>query len=99
MQSTIWKPPTNTKRLKSFLGAIQYFAKIILNLSEKTDNPRQLLKRGIKWDWATDRNTDFNKTKQELTKRPCLAHYNGNKENLVTTDASKTGLEKHYGKN
>ena len=53
---------------------------------------RQLLKKGIKWEWTTDRNTDFNKIKQELTKRPCLAHHNRNKENIVTTDASKTGL-------
>ena len=27
-----------------------------------------------------------------MTKLPCLAHYNGNKENIVTTDARKTGL-------
>ena len=54
----------------------------------------QLPKKGTKCDWTTDRNTDFNKIKQELTKLPCLAHYNGNKENIVTTDASKTGLGK-----
>ena len=30
--------------------------------------------------------------KQELTKLPCLAHYKGNKENIATIDASKTGL-------
>ena len=53
---------------------------------------RQLLKKGPKWDWTTDRNADFNKIKQELTKLPCLAHYNGNKENIVTTDASETVL-------
>ena len=53
---------------------------------------RQLLKKRTKWDWKTDRNADFNKIKQELTKFPCLAHLNGNKENIVTTDASKTGL-------
>ena len=53
---------------------------------------RQLLKKGTKWDWATDRNADFNNIKQELTKLPCLAHYNGNKENIVTIDAGKTGL-------
>ena len=85
------KPPTNTKTLKSFLGAIQCFAKFIPNLSEKTDT-RQLLKKGTKWDCRTDRDTDFSKIKQEITKRPCLAHYNRNKENIVTTDASKTGL-------
>ena len=43
-------PPTNTKTVKSFLGAIQYFAKFIPNLSEKTDNMRQLLKKGTKWE-------------------------------------------------
>ena len=44
------KPPTNTKTLKSFLGAIQNFAKFIPNFSEKTDNMRQLLYKGTKWD-------------------------------------------------
>ena len=86
------EPPTNTKTLKSFLGAILSFAKFIPNLSEKTDNLRQLLKKGTKWEWTTDRNSDFNKIKQELTSLPCLAQYNGNKENIVTTDACKTVL-------
>ena len=85
-------PPTNTKTLKSFLGAIQYFAKFIPNLSEKTDNMRQLLKKNTKWEWTEERNTDFNKIKKELTSQPCLAHYNGNKENIVTIDACGTGL-------
>ena len=30
--------------------------------------------------------------KQELTTRPCLAHFNGSKESIVTTDNCKTGL-------
>ena len=85
-------PPTNTRTLKSFLGAIQYFAKFIPNLSEKTDNMRQLLKKGVKWEWTEERNADFNNLKKELTTQPCLAHYNGNKENIVTTDACNTGL-------
>ena len=48
------KHPTNTKTLKSFLGAIQHFAKFIPNLSEKTDNMRQFLKKGTKWNWPTN---------------------------------------------
>ena len=86
------QPPTNPKPLKSLLGAIQYFAKIIPNLSEQTNNMRQLLKKGTKWDCTTNQNANFNKMKQELTKLPRLAHHNGNKENIVTADASKTGL-------
>ena len=86
------KHPSNTKTIKSFLGAIQYFAKFIPNLSEKTDKIRQLLKKGTKWDWTKDRKADFNKIKLELTKLHCLALNNGNKDNIFTTDASKTGL-------
>ena len=36
--------------------------------------------------------TDFNRIKQMLTEGPCLAHYPKDKDNMVTTDASKTGL-------
>ena len=53
---------------------------------------RQLLKKNTKWEWTEERNTDFNKIKKELTSQPCLAHYNGNKENIVTTDACGAGI-------
>ena len=53
---------------------------------------RQLLKKNTKWEWTEERNTNFNNIKKELTSQPCLAHYNGNKENIVTTDACGTGL-------
>ena len=59
-------PPTNTKTLKSFLGAIQYFTKFIPNLSEKTDNMGQLLKKGVKWEWTEERNTDFDNLKKRI---------------------------------
>ena len=39
------KPPENTKELKSFLGAIQYMAKFLPKLSERTDKLRKLLKK------------------------------------------------------
>ena len=53
---------------------------------------RHLLKKGTKWKWNTGRNSDFNKIKQELTTLACLAQYNGNKDNIVTTDECKSGL-------
>ena len=80
------------------MGAIQHyaFAKFIPNFSEKTDNLRQLLKKGAKRDWTEERNSDFNKIKQKLASLPCLAHYNGNKESIVTTDACNTGLGRGF---
>ena len=54
---------------------------------------RQLLKKETKWAWTEERNTDFNHIKRKVNSQQCLAHYDGNKENIVTTDAWSTGLE------
>ena len=39
---------------KIFSWSYTFFAEFIPNLSEKTDNMRQLLKKGTKWEWTTD---------------------------------------------
>ena len=82
------KPPNNTKELKSFLVAVQYLA----NHSEKTDRLRKLLKKNELWNWGEEQEKDFNQIKHMLTEKPCRAHYAKDKDNLVTTDASKAGL-------
>ena len=86
------KSPNITKELKSFLGAIQYLAKILPKLPEKTDRLRKLLKKNEPWILGKEQKNDFNQTKQMLNEKPCLAHYAVDKDNMVTTDASKTGL-------
>ena len=86
------KHPENQKQLKSFLGAIQYLAKFLPRLSEKTDRLRKLLKKDSVWNWGKQQDEDFNSIKEMLTEEPCLAHYAKDRENIVTTDASKTGL-------
>ena len=86
------KPPENTKELKSFLGAKQYMAKVLPKFSERTDKLRKLLKKYEPWNWGEEQQKDFEKIKQMLTEGPCLAHYAKDKENIVTTDASTTGL-------
>ena len=56
-----------------------------------TDNKRQLLKKRTKWEWTEQRNTDFKSLKKEPSTQTCLAHYDGSKDNIVTTEAC-TGL-------
>ena len=85
------KPPENTKELKSFLGPIQYMAKFLPKFSKRTNKLRKLLKKNEPWNWG-EQQKDFEKIKQMLTEGPCLAHYVKDKENIVTTDASTTGL-------
>ena len=67
-------------------------AKFLPKLSEKTDRLRKLLKKNESWIWGPAQETDFNRIKQMLTEGPCLAHYAKDKDNMGTTDASKTGL-------
>ena len=81
-----------TKDLKSFLGAIQYMAKFLPKLSKRTDRLRKLLKKNEPWNWGPEQETDSNRIKQMLTKSPCLAPCAKDKDKMVTTDASKTGL-------
>ena len=57
-----------------------------------TDRPQTLLKKIEPRLWGEEQENDFNQIKQMLTGKPCLAHYAKGKDNMVTTDASKTGL-------
>ena len=84
--------PKNEKKLKSFLGAIQYLSKYIKNLSAQTDILRKILKKQNEWIWTEEHIEAFNNLKKLITQLPCLAHYNSNKENILTTDASTKRL-------
>ena len=86
------KQPNNEKELKSFLGAIQYLSKYIDNLSAQTDSLRQLLKKDTEWLWTEEHTRAFENLKQKITEIPCLAHYNSDYQNVITTDASTKGL-------
>ena len=66
------KPLENTKEPKSFLEAIQYIAKFLPKLSERTDRLRKLLKKNELWIWENEEQKDFAKKKQILTEGPCL---------------------------
>ena len=61
-------------------------------MSERTDRLRKLLKKNTEWRWETEQQNDFETIKKMLTKEPALAHYAKDRDNIVATDASKTGL-------
>ena len=84
--------PKNEKELKSFLGATQYLSKSIKNLSAQRDILKKLLKKQNEWIWTKEHTEAFNNIKKLITQLPCLAHYNSNKETILTTDASTKGL-------
>ena len=86
------KQPKNEKELKSFLGAIQYLSNYTNYLSAQTDGLRQLLKKDNEWIWTDKHTKAFENLKQKITEIPCLAHYNSDYPNILTTDARTKGL-------
>ena len=50
------------------------------------------MKKQNEWIWTDEQTKAFNKLKEGITKIPCLAHYNAQNENIITTDASTKGL-------
>ena len=82
----------NTKEVKSFLGATQSLTKVLPKLSEKTNTLRNMLKKNEPWKWEKDQEEDYMQMEWMLTNKPCLRHSAKDKEILITTDGSKTGL-------
>ena len=67
-------------------------AKFLPKFSEITDRLQKLLKKNETWEWGIEQEKDFEKKNQIFTEGPCLAHYAKDKESIVTTNASTTGL-------
>ena len=61
-------------------------------MSANTDVLRKLLKKQNEWIWTDEHTEAINKLKGGITKIPCLAYYNAQNENIITTDASTKGL-------
>ena len=81
------------------MGANQYLSKYIDNLSAQTDSLGQLLKKDNDWIWTEEHTLAFESPKQKITEIPCLAHYNSDYPNVITTDALTKTSAQQSGKN
>ena len=61
-------------------------------LTELLEPLRRLQKCGTVWTWESEEQTAFEKTKTILTTLPVLTYFDKDKEHIIQTDASKTGL-------
>lgn len=84
--------PKNLKELQRFLGIVNFYADFIEN-SKLIEIPlRKLLRKKIKFEWGPEQETAFNNLKNAIASAKCLAHPDLNKEFILTTDGSETGL-------
>ena len=86
------QPPQSIQQLQSFNGMVNYLKRFSPVLSELAEPLRKLQKSDTVWAWESEQQTAFEKTKTVLTTLPVLAYFDKNKDHIIQTDASKTGL-------
>ena len=66
--------------------------KFIRNLSELTAPLRELLVKNKPWKWAKSQNKSFERIKELLVSKKCLAYYDVQKPVKIQVDASESGI-------
>lgn len=84
--------PTNINELRTFLGMANYYNKFIPNLASITSSLNELLKKGTKFIWSAKCEESFKNIKKEIVSERVLIHFDQNKQLILATDASPTGL-------
>ena len=86
------KPPQSIQQLQSFNGMVNYLKRFSPVLSKLAEPLRRLQKSDTVWAWESEQQAAFEKTKTALTTLPVLTYFNKDKDHIIQTDASKTGL-------
>ncbi|XP_049520478.1 uncharacterized protein K02A2.6-like [Dermacentor silvarum] len=84
--------PKNKQELRAYLGMLNFYAKLIPNMSAELKPFYELLGENVKWKW-TDRVADtFKRSKDWLMHPRVLTYYNPDQELGMVCDASAYGL-------
>ena len=86
--------PKNVMELKSYLqvGLLNYYGRLLSNLSTTVQPLNELLCKGKKWTWSAECEKAFEQGNKALVNSPALAHYDLTKPITLACDASPYGV-------
>lgn len=86
--------PEDKKGVQRLLGMVNYVAKFVANVSEKTAPLRELVKEDVAWHWSEKHRQALEEVKKLLTNTApgVLRYYDVTKPVIIQVDASKSGL-------
>lgn len=87
--------PTNIKELQSYIELINYYGKLIPNLSSELSCLYQLLNKDKKFIWTESEQRVFDRSKKLSTNKSILELYDPEKEIIVACDASPYCVGSH----
>ncbi|XP_046595336.1 uncharacterized protein LOC124294411 [Neodiprion lecontei] len=83
--------PKDVSELRSFLGSINYYGRFIENMAQKLRALYECLEKD-KFEWTEVCDKTFEKIKRELVSDKILAHFDPQKQTVLTCDASPYGI-------
>jgi len=84
--------PNNVTELKSFLGFVNYYGKVLPDLSTRLVPLHLLLRKQVSWKWGPSQDFAFQSIKNILHFSVSLVHYDPKRELILSTDASPYGV-------
>ena len=85
-------PPMNVAEVRSFLGLVGYYRRLVKMFSDKAAPLNALLRKEQAWKWTEDCQNAFETLKGEIAARPVSAYLDFSKPFRLHTDASNIGL-------
>ena len=89
-----WKPPTDTKQIKQFLGLCSFFRRHIVHFAKLSAPLTELTRLTSTWKGGklpAAAEEAFHSLKAKLITRPCLAPVDWSREMIVSSDGSAEG--------
>jgi len=84
--------PTNKRGLQSLLGAINYYRSFVREFAKIADPLYELLRKNAKFEWGIRQSNAVDELKKRLSCTPILKFPDFEKEFILHTDASLTGI-------
>ena len=85
-------PPTNQRSLRSFLGIVNHYGKLIPFLANLSAPLNRLLRKDAPFPWSAECEDSFKRIKEVLTSTEVLAHFDPKVPLGLACDASTIGI-------
>jgi hypothetical protein len=87
-----WNTPQNVSDIRSFLGLVGYYRKVIEGFSKISRPMTELLAMGKTFEWTPRCEASFQELNKRLTTTPVLTMHDMEKPSSIYCDASGQGL-------